>query len=247
MIMYSGGGSYYRINYNTSGNTLPLFGDTNTTSNSYLKLAESKAHFALYNCLVLGHTKFKGVQRVYCNLFPKNPFYGSHRLGLVTIRKLYHVYDLRFTNVPWNIAPIASAFSDLLWPKTTLSFSAAKIAVKQTAMHKRFVAAQVRPNGCNQGGCHKCAPAFCNYPSSEHEAAHQSGQDNSAWAYPQLPASGLQHVQNVMCQTTEGLWILLTPMASWMSLQRATCGPPWCAGTTIQMMMTTLASMTIAY
>jgi len=42
--------------------------------------AGSKGHFALYNCLMLGHTKYKGVQRVYCNPFPKKPFYGSHRL-----------------------------------------------------------------------------------------------------------------------------------------------------------------------
>ena len=28
--------------------------------------AKRKGHFALYNCLVLGHTKYSGVQRVYC-------------------------------------------------------------------------------------------------------------------------------------------------------------------------------------
>ncbi len=46
----------------------------------------NSGQFALYNCLVLGHTKYKGVQRVYCNPFPANPFYGSHRLDLVMIR-----------------------------------------------------------------------------------------------------------------------------------------------------------------
>ena len=35
--------------------------------------AKRKGHFALYNCLVLGHTKYKGVQRVYSNPFPQNP------------------------------------------------------------------------------------------------------------------------------------------------------------------------------
>ena len=38
-----------------------------------LELTDSalrKGHFALYNCLVLGHTKYSGVQRVYCNPFP---------------------------------------------------------------------------------------------------------------------------------------------------------------------------------
>ncbi len=47
--------------------------------------ARSKGHFALYNCLMLGHTKYKGVQRVYWNPFPKKPFYGSHRLDPVMI------------------------------------------------------------------------------------------------------------------------------------------------------------------
>ncbi len=45
--------------------------------------AKRKGHFALYNCLVLGHTKYKGVQRIYCNLFPAKQFYGSHRLDLM--------------------------------------------------------------------------------------------------------------------------------------------------------------------
>ena len=48
--------------------------------------AGSKGHFALYNCLVLGHTKYKGVQRVYCNPFPTKQFYGSHRLDPVMLR-----------------------------------------------------------------------------------------------------------------------------------------------------------------
>ncbi len=48
--------------------------------------AKRKGHFALYNCLVLGHTKYNGVQLVYCNPFPANPFHGSHRLDIVMIR-----------------------------------------------------------------------------------------------------------------------------------------------------------------
>jgi hypothetical protein len=49
--------------------------------------AKRKGHFALYNCLVLGHTKYKGVQRVYSNpSFPAKPFHGSHRLDMVMIR-----------------------------------------------------------------------------------------------------------------------------------------------------------------
>ena len=48
--------------------------------------AQRKGHFALFNCLVIGHNKYKGVQRVYCNPFPAKPFHGSHRLDLVMIR-----------------------------------------------------------------------------------------------------------------------------------------------------------------
>ena len=45
-----------------------------------------KGHFALYNCLVLGHTEFSGVPRIYCNPFPAKTFYGRHRLDPVMIQ-----------------------------------------------------------------------------------------------------------------------------------------------------------------
>ncbi len=48
--------------------------------------AKRKGHFALYNCLVLGHTKYNGVQRVYCNPFLAKPFYSCHCLDMVMIR-----------------------------------------------------------------------------------------------------------------------------------------------------------------
>ena len=48
--------------------------------------AKRKGHFALFNCLVLGHTKYQGVQRVYCNPFPAKMFYGSYRMDPVIIR-----------------------------------------------------------------------------------------------------------------------------------------------------------------
>ena len=48
--------------------------------------AQRKGHFGLFNCLVIGHTKYKGVQRVYCNPFPAKTFHGSHRMDLVMIR-----------------------------------------------------------------------------------------------------------------------------------------------------------------
>ena len=48
--------------------------------------ARRKSHFALYNCLVLGHTKYSGVQRVYCNPFPAKTFHASHRMDFVMIQ-----------------------------------------------------------------------------------------------------------------------------------------------------------------
>ena len=54
-----------------------------------LELQESarrEGHFALYNCLVLGHTKYSGVQRVYCNPFPAKTLHASHSMYFVMIQ-----------------------------------------------------------------------------------------------------------------------------------------------------------------
>ncbi len=48
--------------------------------------AKRKDHFSLFNCLVLGHTKHSGVQRIYSDQFPKKTFYSCHRMDLVMIR-----------------------------------------------------------------------------------------------------------------------------------------------------------------
>ena len=45
-----------------------------------------RGHFALYNCLVLGNTKYPGVQRIYCDPFPKKTFYSRNRMDLVIVR-----------------------------------------------------------------------------------------------------------------------------------------------------------------
>jgi hypothetical protein len=45
-----------------------------------------QGHFALFIFLVLGHIKYIGVQRVYCNPFPAKTFHGSHRLDIVMLR-----------------------------------------------------------------------------------------------------------------------------------------------------------------
>ena len=43
-------------------------------------------HFALYNCMVLAHTKYEGVQRIYCDPFPNKTFYSTHRMDPVFVR-----------------------------------------------------------------------------------------------------------------------------------------------------------------
>ena len=47
--------------------------------------AQHKGRFALFNWLVLGHTKNTGVHWIYCSSFPAKPFYGSYRLDPVMI------------------------------------------------------------------------------------------------------------------------------------------------------------------
>jgi len=54
-----------------------------------IKLSEShqhRGHFRLFNVLVIGHTKYSGVQRVYCEPFPNRTFHGYHRQDLVFCR-----------------------------------------------------------------------------------------------------------------------------------------------------------------
>ena len=47
---------------------------------------ERTGHFCLFNCLVICHSKHPGLQRVYCDPFPKKLFHGSNRQDLVFIR-----------------------------------------------------------------------------------------------------------------------------------------------------------------
>ncbi len=78
--------------------------------------ARRKGHFALYTCLVLGHTKYSGVQRIYCCQFPAKPFYGSHRLDLVMIR------PQRINNSAFVVSP------DTVWYARGLLLFSASVA-----------------------------------------------------------------------------------------------------------------------
>ena len=69
ITMYSGAGAYYIANYNTSGNTLHLFGDT--TSNSYLKLQPLLN--TSYNPLIIqGNTTINSNLNVLGNIYAAN-------------------------------------------------------------------------------------------------------------------------------------------------------------------------------
>jgi hypothetical protein len=69
--MYSGGGAYYIANYNETGNTLHLFGDTNATSFNYLKLQPSLN--TSYNPLIVqGNTTINSNLNVLGNIYASN-------------------------------------------------------------------------------------------------------------------------------------------------------------------------------
>ena len=68
-----------------------IFSDNRDSPSSEIgaaRFSPNKGHFALYDCLVLGHTKYTGVQWIYCNPFPAKQFYCSYRLDPVMIRPL---------------------------------------------------------------------------------------------------------------------------------------------------------------
>ncbi len=67
--MYSGAGAYYRANYNTSGNTLHLFGDT--TSNNYLKL-EPKLNTSYNPFIIQGNTTMNSNLNILGNMYAAN-------------------------------------------------------------------------------------------------------------------------------------------------------------------------------
>ena len=68
--------------------------------------AQRKGHFAQYNCLVLGHTKYNGVQRVYCNQFPAKSLYGHRVLPVrkVLVAPLHQVSQIRL----WDLVACIS-------------------------------------------------------------------------------------------------------------------------------------------
>jgi hypothetical protein len=69
--MYSGASAYYRANYNTSGNTLHLFGETNATSDNYFKL-ESNMNTSYNPFIIQGNTTMNSNLNILGNIYAKN-------------------------------------------------------------------------------------------------------------------------------------------------------------------------------
>ncbi len=96
--------------------------------------AQHNEHFGLFNCLVIGHTKNKGVQRVYCNPFPAKPFHGSHWLDLVMIRQP-GIDNGAFVVSPYSVwyASVLLLFSTSAMTDTgSKSFECALVSILET-------------------------------------------------------------------------------------------------------------------
>ena len=69
--MYSGAGAFYMANYNETGNTLHLFGDTNATSFNYLKL-QPLLNTSYNPLIVQGNTTINSNLNVLGNIYAAN-------------------------------------------------------------------------------------------------------------------------------------------------------------------------------
>ena len=69
ILMFKNAGIYYSANYNTSGNTLHLFGDS--TSNSYLKL-QPLLNTSYNPLIVMGNTTMNSNLNILENIYAKN-------------------------------------------------------------------------------------------------------------------------------------------------------------------------------
>ncbi len=89
IIVFTGNcehGSYYCLNTYLYGNVLQDQALLRTLEPQ--QLARHKGHFAPYNCLVLGHTKYSVIQRVYSDPFPKKTIYNCHRMPCIETGKV---------------------------------------------------------------------------------------------------------------------------------------------------------------
>ncbi len=81
------------------------------------RVGKTQGPFALFNGLVLGHTKYKGVQRVYCNPFPSKMFYGSHRMDPSWFGRLASIMELSlYHQTQSGMLVYCSCSLLLLWP-----------------------------------------------------------------------------------------------------------------------------------
>ena len=109
---------------------------------------DSSGHFALFNCLMLGHTKYKGVQRIYCDPFPKKGSTAPTEWTLSSSVLL--VYSRGFVLTPdsvWNCRVLLLFSMSALTDNGSKSYDCALVSTLET------YATSKSGNYCN----------YCNY------------------------------------------------------------------------------------
>jgi hypothetical protein len=108
ILLFKGAGAYYSVNYNTSGNTLHLFGDS--TSNNYLKLQPLLN--TSYNPLIIqGNTTINSNLNILENVYAKN-LPNVSRFNIVITQSVllnsstFYKYDLDLRLYTTSVNPI---------------------------------------------------------------------------------------------------------------------------------------------
>jgi hypothetical protein len=114
ITLYKGAGAAYIANYNTSGNTLHLFGDTNATSNTYLKL-QPNLNTSYNPFIIQGNTTMNSNLNILGNVYAANlpnvsTFYIIITKAVTVNSNHFYKYDidLRLYTTSVSAAPYIS-------------------------------------------------------------------------------------------------------------------------------------------
>jgi hypothetical protein len=108
ILMFKGAGAYYTANYNTSGTTLHLFGDS--TSNNYLKL-QPLLNTSYNPLIVRGNTTINSNLNIIENIYAKN-LPNVSRFNIIVTQSVflnsstYYKYDLDLTQYTTFVNPV---------------------------------------------------------------------------------------------------------------------------------------------
>ncbi len=113
---------------------------------------------------MLGHAKYKGVQLVYCNQFPKKMFYGSHRMDPVII------WPPGVENVAFVVSP-----ETVFYARALLLFSASAMTDTGAKSFDCAVVSTLETFDDPENGNHlfltyysMCIVHYCNYAYYSH-------------------------------------------------------------------------------